>query len=256
MEADSASRRRESILERGNLPRHVAIIMDGNGRWATRQGLPRIAGHHAGRKAVREAVEGCTDLGIGYLTLYTFSIENWNRPKREVAALMSFLGQVLREEVDELHRNNVRLGAWGRIDDLPAAVKKELDRAIARLSGNTGLLLHLALSYGGRAEIVDAVRRIATEVASGDLSPEQIDEDRFSQYLYTAGTPSPDLLIRTSGEMRLSNFLLWQLAYSEIYVTDTLWPDFKRQHLEEAVIAYQARDRRFGRVDPARAVAG
>jgi undecaprenyl diphosphate synthase len=256
MEADGASRQREMILERGNLPRHIAIIMDGNGRWATRQGLPRIAGHHAGRKAVREAVEACADLGVGYLTLYTFSIENWNRPKREVAALMTFLGQVLREDVEELNRNHVRLGALGRIDDLPSPVRKELDRAIAKLDGNTGLCLNLALSYGGRAEIVDAVRKIAEEVREGKLSPDQIDEERFSRYLYTVGTPSPDLLIRTSGEMRLSNFLLWQLAYSEIYVTDTLWPDFRRQHLEEAIIAYQGRDRRFGRVDPARAVAG
>jgi undecaprenyl diphosphate synthase len=256
MESESASRRRQEILGRGNLPRHIAIIMDGNGRWATRQGLPRIAGHHAGRKSVREVVEGCADLGIGYLTLYTFSIENWNRPKYEVAALMTFLGQVLRDEVEEMNRNNVRLGAWGRLDDLPGSVREELNRAITRLSGNTGLYLHLALSYGGRAEIVDAVRRIAEAVKAGELSPEKIDEELFTRFLYTADTPSPDLLIRTSGEMRLSNFLLWQLAYSEIYVTDVLWPDFRRQHLEEAIVAYQGRDRRFGRVDPARAVAG
>ena len=256
MESDSPSRRKEAILKRGNLPRHVAIIMDGNGRWATRQGLPRIAGHHAGRRAVREAVEGCADLGIGYLTLYTFSIENWNRPKYEVAALMSFLGQVLREEVEELNRNKVRLAAIGRIDDLPPPVRRELDRAVAILKDNTGLHLQLALSYGGRAEIVDAVRRITEEVKGGKLSPEMIDENLFSRYLYTAEIPSPDLLIRTSGEMRVSNFLLWQLAYSEIYVTDVLWPDFRRQHLEEAIIAYQQRDRRFGRVDPARVVAG
>ncbi|MBM3287784.1 MAG: isoprenyl transferase [Candidatus Eisenbacteria bacterium] len=255
MESDSSSRRRELIRSRGNLPRHLAIIMDGNGRWATRQGLPRIAGHQAGRKAVREAVEGCSDLGIEYLTLYTFSIENWNRPKREVTALMSFLGQVLREEVDELHRKNVRLGALGRLEDLPRAVHGELDRAIDRLKENTGLRLFLALSYGGRAEIVDATRRIAREIEEGRLSSDAIDEAVFSNYLYTAGTPFPDLLIRTSGELRLSNFLLWQLAYSEIYVTDVLWPDFRRQHLEEAIIAYQGRDRRFGRVDPARAIA-
>ncbi len=256
MDPDAASRRREEILARGNLPRHVAIIMDGNGRWATRQGLPRIAGHHAGRRAVRECVEGCVDLGIEYLTLYTFSIENWKRPEYEVAALMAFLGQVLREEIEELNRNNVRLGAWGRLDDLPGPVRKELDRAIRALSGNTGLKLFLALSYGGRAEIVDAVRRIAGDVEAGRLKQADIDEETFARYLYTAGTPSPDLLIRTSGEMRLSNFLLWQLAYSEIYVTDLLWPDFRRLHLEEAIIAYQGRDRRFGRVDPARAIAG
>jgi undecaprenyl diphosphate synthase len=256
MEPDAASKRKEMILARGNLPRHVAIIMDGNGRWATRQGLPRIAGHHAGRRSVREAIEGCADLGVGYLTLYTFSIENWNRPKHEVVALMNFLKVVLREEVEDLKKNNVRMQAWGRLEDLPAPVRAALDQTIARLSGNTGLQLNLALSYGGRAEIVDAVRKIAEEVRQGRLSAEQIDEDAFARFLYTAGTPPPDLLIRTSGEMRLSNFLLWQLAYSEIYVTDVLWPDFRRQHLEEAIIAYQGRDRRFGRVDPARVISG
>ena len=252
MDTDATARRRESIRQRGNLPRHVAIIMDGNGRWATRQGLPRIAGHHAGRRAVREAIKGCTEFGIEYLTLYTFSIENWNRPAREVAALMSFLSKVLKEERKELMRNNVRLGAWGHLDDLPPAVRKQLDRTIRELDGNTGLCLYLALSYGGRAEIVDAVRRIAEKVRDGTLAPEEIDEKIFADHLYTAGTPPPDLLIRTSGEMRLSNFLLWQLAYSEIYVTDVLWPDFRKHHLEEAIIDYQGRDRRFGRVDPAR----
>ncbi|MDM7915016.1 MAG: isoprenyl transferase [Candidatus Eisenbacteria bacterium] len=253
---EAAKRRTEEILSRGNLPRHIAIIMDGNGRWATRQGLPRIAGHRAGRRSVREAVEGCVELGIQYLTLYTFSIENWKRPAYEVQALMTFLGQVLREERAELDRNNVSLAAWGRLDELPAPVRRELDRAIEALRSNTGLKLHLALSYGGRAEIVDAVRRIAEEVAAGRLDPAAIDEERFASFLYTAGTPCPDLLIRTSGEMRVSNFLLWQLAYSEMYVTDVLWPDFRKEHLEEAIIAYQGRDRRFGRVDPARAVAG
>jgi undecaprenyl diphosphate synthase len=256
MDADAAPKRKEEIMARGNLPRHVAIIMDGNGRWATRQGLPRIAGHHAGRKAVHEVVEGCADLGIGYLTLYTFSIENWNRPKHEVVALMNFLRVVLREEVEELKRSNVRLQAWGRLQDLPGPVRAELDRSIASLAGNTGLQLNLALSYGGRAEIVDAVRKVLEDVRQGSMTAEKLDEETFARYLYTAGTPPPDLLIRTSGEMRLSNFLLWQLAYSEIYVTDVLWPDFRRQHLEEAIIAYQGRDRRFGRVDPARAISG
>jgi undecaprenyl diphosphate synthase len=256
METDASAGRRESILARGNLPRHVAIIMDGNGRWATRQGLPRIAGHYAGRKAVHDVVEACADLGIEYLTLYTFSIENWKRPRREVVGLMSFLRRVLNEERAELNRKNVRLGAWGRLDDLPEPVRKELDRSIAELSGNTGLQLFLCLSYGGRAEIVDAVRRIVREVQEGRLDPGAIEEDLFAGHLYTAGVPSPDLLIRTSGEMRLSNFLLWQLAYCEIYVTDVLWPDFGKQNLEEAIIAYQGRDRRFGRIDPARAAAG
>jgi undecaprenyl diphosphate synthase len=230
--------------------------MDGNGRWATRKGLPRIAGHHAGRRAVHEVVEGCGELGIEYLTLYTFSIENWNRPSREVAALMTFLSKVLNEERDDLLRNNVRLAAWGHLDDLPRRVRQELDRTIEMLRGNTGLHLNLALSYGGRAEIVDAVRAIAEKVASGELSPEDIDEQTFADHLYTSGTPAPDLLIRTSGEMRLSNFLLWQLAYSEIYVTDVLWPDFRKKHLEEAIIAYQGRERRFGRLHAARVVAG
>lgn len=256
MDSEATARRRETIRERGNLPRHVAIIMDGNGRWATRKGLPRIAGHHAGRRAVRESVEACSELGVEYLTLYTFSIENWNRPVREVKALMSFLSKVLKEERDELMRNDVRLGALGHLDDLPAPVRKELDSTIEQMSNNTGLYLYLALSYGGRAEIVDAVRSIAERIQDGTLKPEDIDETVFADHLYTAGTPPPDLLIRTSGEMRLSNFLLWQLAYSEIYVTDVLWPDFRKQHLEEAIIAYQGRDRRFGRVDPASVVAG
>lgn len=256
METDAGAGRKDAILSRGKLPRHIAIIMDGNGRWATRQGLPRIAGHYAGRNAVHEAVEGCAELGVEYLTLYTFSIENWNRPRREVVALMNFLRRVLREECDELKRKNVRLGAWGRLDDLPDPVRKELDRSIAALSGNTGLKLYLCLSYGGRTEIVDAVRRIARSVEEGKLAPDGIDEETIAGNLYTAGTPSPDLLIRTSGEMRISNFLLWQLAYCEIYVTDVLWPDFKKEHLEEAIIAYQGRDRRFGRIDPARAATG
>ena len=256
MASEPARSRKERILQQGNLPRHIAIIMDGNGRWATRQGLPRITGHYAGRRAVRDVVEGCAEIGIEVLTLYTFSVENWNRPPHEVAALMSFLSRVLKEEREELLRNNVRLGAWGHLEDLPSQVRRELVRTQELLSGNTGLRLFLALSYGGRAEIVDAVRAIARGVQRGEIAPEAIDESTFAAHLYTAGIPCPDLLIRTSGEMRLSNFLLWQLAYSEIYVTDVLWPDFRRAHLEEAIIAYQGRDRRFGRVDPARVIAG
>ncbi|MBD3163537.1 MAG: isoprenyl transferase [Candidatus Eisenbacteria bacterium] len=256
MASDPGRSTKERNLRQGNLPRHIAIIMDGNGRWATRQGLPRIAGHHAGRRAVRDVVEGCADLGIEVLTLYTFSVENWNRPAREVGALMTFLSRVLREEREELMRNNVRLGAWGHLEDLPAQVRRELAKTQEMLSGNRGLRLFLALSYGGRAEIVDAVQAIARKVQTGEIAPESIDEATFAAHLYTAGIPCPDLLIRTSGEMRLSNFLLWQLAYSEIYVTDVLWPDFRRKHLEEAIVAYQGRDRRFGRVDPARVIAG
>jgi undecaprenyl diphosphate synthase len=240
---------REALVASGNLPRHVAIIMDGNGRWATRRGLPRIAGHHAGRRAVREAVEGCTDLGIEFLTLYTFSTENWNRPITEVTGLMSFLRQVLLEEREELRKNNVRMEAIGRIQDLPAEVRAELDRTIEELRGNTGLRLLLALSYSGRAELVDCLRRIASRVQDGALSAHEIDESLIENNLYTSGYPNPDLLIRTSGEMRLSNFLLWQLAYAEIYVTDTLWPDFRRRDLYRAISEYQKRDRRFGRVE-------
>ncbi len=239
----------EALRAAGNLPRHVAIIMDGNGRWATRRGLPRIAGHHAGRRAVREAVEGCSELGIEVLSLYTFSVENWNRPLPEVTGLMSFLRQVLSEERAALRDNNVRLSAIGRIGDLPPEVRAELERTEQELSGNTGLQLMLALSYGGRTELVDCFRRIATEIADGRMAPEEVDESVIDANLYTAGRPHPDLLIRTSGEMRLSNFLLWQLAYAEIYVTDTLWPDFRKRDLFRAVSEYQKRDRRFGRVE-------
>lgn len=240
---------KDQLLASGKLPRHVAIIMDGNGRWATRRGLPRIAGHHAGRRSVREAVEGCSELGIEFLTLYTFSIENWNRPLAEVNGLMSFLRQVLSEERAALRDNNVRMESIGRLEDLPAEVAKELQRTIDELKDNTGLRLLLALSYGGRAEMVDCVRRILTQVQEGSLAPEAVDEAVIEANLYTAGYPNPDLLIRTSGEMRLSNFLLWQLAYAEIYVTDTLWPDFRKRDLYRALSEYQKRDRRFGRVE-------
>jgi undecaprenyl diphosphate synthase len=240
---------REQILSGGKLPRHVAVIMDGNGRWATRRGLPRIAGHHAARRSVREIVEGCSELGIEFLTLYTFSIENWHRPVSEVAGLMSFLRQVLTEERDSLRKNNVRLEAIGRIGDLPPEVRAEVERTEDELHGNTGLRLLLALSYGGRAELVDCFRRILAQVREGRLREEEIDESTIDANLYTSGYPHPDLLIRTSGEMRLSNFLLWQLAYAEIYVTDTLWPDFRRRDLYQALSEYQKRERRFGRVE-------
>ncbi len=239
---------KEAILAQGNLPRHVAVIMDGNGRWATRRGLPRIAGHHAGRRPVREVVEGASELGIEVLTLYTFSVENWHRPAGEVAGLMSFLRQVLKEERDALHRNQVHLQVIGRIEDLPHEVREEVDRTVRHLSGNTGLRLVLALSYGGRTELVDCVRRLLADVSTGRLRADEIDEAAVEARLYTAGLPQPDLLIRTSGEMRLSNFLLWQSAYAEIVVTDTLWPDFRKRDLFAAVAEYQKRDRRFGRV--------
>jgi undecaprenyl diphosphate synthase len=239
----------DEIKASGNLPRHIAVIMDGNGRWAKKRGLPRIEGHRAGRKAVREAVEGCVELGVQVLTLYTFSVENWSRPEREVSALMLFLRQTLKQEREELRKNDVRLGVIGRVSDLPKAVRKVLDETIDDLKESKGLLLNLALSYGGRAEIVDAVRKIAADARLAQTKPEEIDEKFIERRLYTAGIPDPDLLIRTSGEMRVSNFLLWQLAYSEMWVTETLWPDFRKKHLFEAVRNYQKRQRRFGRID-------
>jgi len=239
----------EELIRRGNLPRHVAIIMDGNGRWAKARGVPRLMGHRAGRESVREAVKGCVALGVEVLTLYTFSIENWNRPRREVEALMTILRHTLREEREELRRQNVSLAVVGREPDLPAPVRKAIDEARDALSGGSGLRLNLALSYSGRAEIVDAFRALLAEARSQRLDPSQVDETMVSRHLYTAGLPDPDLLIRTSGEMRLSNFLLWQMAYTELWITDTLWPDFRRRHLYQAVADFQKRERRFGRVD-------
>jgi undecaprenyl diphosphate synthase len=235
----------EQLKARGNLPRHVAIIMDGNGRWAKARGVPRLMGHRAGRESVREAVKGCVALGIDVLTLYTFSTENWNRPRSEIKALMAILRQTLRSERRELRENNVRLRIIGRPGDLPAEVVAAIEETQDHLAGCDGLLLNLALSYSGRAEIVDAVQRLIAE--GPPASP--LDEASFGRYLYTAGLPDPDLLIRTSGEMRLSNFMLWQLAYTELWITDTLWPDFRRRHLFQAVSDFQGRERRFGRVD-------
>ena len=235
----------EQLKARGNLPRHVAIIMDGNGRWAKARGVPRLMGHRAGRESVREAVRGCVALGVEVLTLYTFSTENWNRPPSEVKALMAILRQTLRSERRELRENNVRLRIIGRDADLPREVTTAIAETQDYLAGCDGLLLNLALSYSGRAEIVDAVRRLIADRHTA--AP--VDEASFARYLYTAGLPDPDLLIRTSGEMRLSNFLLWQLAYTELWITDTLWPDFRRRHLYQAIADYQGRERRFGRVD-------
>jgi undecaprenyl diphosphate synthase len=233
-----------------NLPRHVAIIMDGNGRWAKQRGLPRIEGHRAGAESVREMVRACGELGIQYLTLYAFSSENWARPKVEVAALMHLLEFYLQQEIPELNKNNVRLAAIGRIHELPQGAQRQLQKGIDALAKNTGLTLVLALSYGGRAEIVDAVRGIAREIKTGQLEVADIDEKCISQHLYTRQIPDPDLLIRTSGELRLSNFLLWQISYAEIYVTDTLWPDFRKDELSKAMEDYGKRQRRFGRVQP------
>jgi undecaprenyl diphosphate synthase len=234
------------------IPRHVAIIMDGNGRWAAQRHLPRVEGHRAGIDAVRDTVETSARLGLDVLTLYAFSVENWKRPKTEVSVLMSLLRRYLRLELDTLLRNNIRFTAIGRPNELPEDVYHELLQAEAKTSRNSGMRFNIALNYGGRAEIVDAARRA---IESG-VSPSSLDEARFSEFLYTAGQPDPDLLIRTSGEMRVSNFLLWQIAYAEIWVTDTLWPDFRCQHLLEAVIAYQKRDRRFGGIASVPVAAG
>ena len=239
---------REAILERGSIPSHVAIIMDGNGRWAQQRGYPRVAGHREGVNSVREVVQACGELGIEVLTLYTFSKENWKRPKDEVTALMRLLLMTIKKEVYQLNKNNVRLNVIGDLDDLPYLTRKSMLESIEMLRHNTGLVLNLALSYSSRREILTAVSAISQDIALKKLKPEQINEQIFSNYLYTAGIPDPDLLIRTSGELRVSNFLLWQIAYAEIYVSDVYWPDFRKEKFFEAIQAYQQRDRRFGRV--------
>jgi undecaprenyl diphosphate synthase len=236
----------DALKAEENLPRHVAVIMDGNGRWARKRRLPRLAGHKAGTEPVRTCVRTCARIGIEHLTLYTFSLENWNRPRAEVTGLMMFLEEVLRREELELDQNNVQLGAIGRLDMLPAATRRTLDETIARLSKNTGLRLTLALSYSGRGEIMDAARALAREVRDGKLDPDAIDEAAFHGHLYDPAIPDPDLLIRTSGELRVSNFLLWQIAYAEIWVTDVLWPDFGAAELIAGIRAYLSRDRRYG----------
>lgn len=228
------------------LPAHVAIIMDGNGRWAAKRHLPRVEGHRAGIESVRDVVETSARLGIRVLTLYAFSVENWKRPHAEVHTLMLLLKRYIRAELSTLNRNNIRFRVIGRSEELAPDVQDELDMGVASTAANTGMLFNIALNYGGRAEIVDAARRA---LASG-LAPEQLDESTFASFLYTAGLPDPDLLIRTSGEMRVSNFLLWQIAYAEIWVTETLWPDFRRRDLLEALVAYQKRDRRYGGIKP------
>ena len=230
------------------LPSHIAIIMDGNGRWASRRHLPRVEGHRSGITAVRETVEASARLGIDVLTLYAFSLENWKRPEAEVTTLMALLKRYLRLELNTLLKNNIRFRVIGRQQELAPDIQHELAAAVDRTAKNTGLLFNIALNYGGRAEIVDAVRK----VVEAGVPAAEIDERRFGEFLYTAGQPDPDLLIRTSGEMRISNFLLWQIAYSEIWVTDTLWPDFRAQHLLQAVLEYQKRDRRYGGLTPSR----
>ncbi len=228
------------------LPAHIAVIMDGNGRWAAQRHLPRVEGHRAGIDSVRDVVETSARLGIDVLTLYAFSVENWKRPRAEINVLMMLLKRYIRSELGTLLDNNIQFHVIGRPEELAPDVQHELEIGIQRTASNTGMQFNIALNYGGRAEIVDAARRA---IAAG-VAPDDLDERRFSEFLYTAGQPDPDLLIRTSGEMRVSNFLLWQIAYAEIWVTETLWPDFRRRDLLEAVVAYQKRDRRYGGIKP------
>ena len=238
----------EAVEDLTDIPRHIAIIMDGNGRWARERNLPRTEGHRNGADAVRRVTEACGELGVEYLTLYAFSSENWRRPEAEVAALMSLLEQFLKTKTPEMVEQNIRLQAIGRLHDLPQSCQDELHRAIESTAANTGLNLILALSYGGREEIVDGVKSLIESVERGHLDRGMIDVDVFGKHLYTRYFPDPDLLIRTSGEMRLSNFLLWQLSYTEFYITDTLWPDFTGDDLREAIRSYAKRHRRFGGV--------
>lgn len=238
----------EKLRKSGEIPRHIAIIMDGNGRWAKKRGMPRIAGHTEGVESVRDIVEVCGQLGVQFLTLYAFSTENWKRPQEEVSLLMRLLLKALRDETDRLHTNNVRLKAIGDIAALPREVQDELSDGIEKTQHNTGLTLALALSYSGRWEITEAVKRIAKDVSEHRVSAADITDGLIGSYLVTAGIPDPDLLVRTSGEFRISNFLLWQLAYTEIFITPKYWPSFRRDELYAAIRDYQGRERRFGMV--------
>jgi undecaprenyl diphosphate synthase len=246
VESNSRDEALLTAIDWSRLPRHVAIIMDGNGRWAAQRGQARILGHRAGVEAVRAAVDTGARLGIGALTLYAFSTENWKRPRLEVDALMRMLRRYLRLELDEIGRQNIRFQAIGRIEALAKNVREEISRASEKTAANTGMVLSVALNYGGRAEIVDACRAATEKLLAAGGSPKDLTEEMIEHELYTAGLPDLDLLIRTSGEMRISNFLLWQNAYSEIYVTNTFWPDFRRPHMLEAIVDFQNRDRRFG----------
>jgi len=237
-----------ALKARGPVPAHIACIMDGNGRWAKARRRTRVAGHREGVVSVREITEACAQIGVEHLTLYTFSTENWHRPAAEVTALMELLVRTLRREAERLHDNGIRLHAIGDLGRLPARARREFDEALALTAGNARMTLTLAISYGSRWEITEAVRRLAGEVRDGRLDADAITERTVSDALLTAGTPDPDLLVRTAGEMRLSNFLLWQIAYTELYVTEKFWPDFRREALYEAIRSYQDRDRRFGRV--------
>ncbi|MCX7983942.1 MAG: isoprenyl transferase [Bacteroidetes bacterium] len=244
----SDTKAQEALRARGEIPQHIAIIMDGNGRWAKRRGLPRIAGHREGINSVRDVVEACGQLGVKYLTLYTFSTENWKRPQDEVSMLMKLLVHSLRNERDKLHKNKVRLKVIGDVSLLPPTVVQELDTALKLTQSNTGLTLILALSYSGRWDILNAIRSLCPKIRSGEIDERSLTESAFSDHLSTSGIPDPDLLIRTSGEMRISNFLLWQLAYTELYIAKEFWPAFRRKQLYEAIESYQQRERRFGMV--------
>ena len=237
---------REQILEEEIFPNHIAIIMDGNGRWAKARNLPRVSGHTEGINSVREIVRICGEIGISYLTLYTFSSENWARPKIEVSAIMKLLLGTIRKEINNLHQNNVRLSSIGNLQDLPSESRRGIIEGMEKTKNNTGLNLILALSYGSRQELLMAVKRIAVKIESGKLKSKYISEDILSQELYTLNIPDPDLLIRTGGENRISDFLLWQLAYTELFMTDMFWPDFREKALLEAIVDYQSRQRRFG----------
>jgi undecaprenyl diphosphate synthase len=243
--ADELLRR---IKVHGSVPVHIAVIMDGNGRWARGRALPRPLGHHSGMRAVREVIQGCLDAGVGVLTLFAFSQENWRRPAGEIDALMSLLEEYIAREVDNLRSKGVAVRILGDVERLAPGARRAVEHVMAETAGGTELALNLCISYGSRAEIAQAARGLAEDAAAGRLDPAEIDEDTVARRLYTAPWPDPDLLIRTSGEMRISNFLLWQLAYAELYVTPVLWPDFTRRHLFEAILEFQRRDRRFGRV--------
>jgi undecaprenyl diphosphate synthase len=234
-------------IDKTHLPRHIAIIMDGNGRWAKEQGQDRLFGHVHGVESVRNIVEGCAELGVEYLTLYAFSTENWDRPEYEVVGLMELLVNTIRNEVESLHKNNIKLHVIGNMNMLPDYAKQELNEALEITKENTGLSLIMALSYSGRWELLNAVKNIAYEVRKGKLNVEEIDQDTLQQYLCTSGFPDPELMIRTSGEYRISNFLLYQLAYAELYFTNVRWPDFRKENLYEAILDYQNRERRFGK---------
>lgn len=246
-QTDDDKQLQRELKQAGTMPRHAAIIMDGNGRWAVERNLPRVAGHEEGIESVRDIVKASSQLGIEYLTLYAFSMENWKRPRQEVSILMTLLEKYLRQEINELYDNGVRLKAIGKINALPKSIQKLLREGAEMTAGNTGLTLTLALSYSGRWDIARAMQVMALDVRRGTLSPEDITEDKISSYLLTSGMPDPDLLVRTSGEKRLSNYLLWETAYAEMYITDSLWPDFRRKDLYKSLLDYFGRERRFGK---------